>query len=45
MTAFGDLFYFRKVEDTYDISLLDIHYRKITVSAYTLEEFMKILFI
>lgn len=41
MTAFGDLFYFRKLEDTYDISLLDIHYRKITVSAYSLKEFLE----
>ena len=44
MTAFGDLFYFRNLgEGEYDISFLDIHYRKISVVAYTVEEFVEYL--
>ncbi|MFC2476371.1 MAG: T6SS immunity protein Tdi1 domain-containing protein [Catonella sp.] len=42
MTAFGDLFYFRNLGDgEYDISFLDIHYRKISVVAYTVDEFVE----
>lgn len=44
MTGFGDLFYFRNLGDgEYDISFLDIHYRKIFVVAYTVEEFVEYL--
>lgn len=44
MTGFGDLFYFRNLGDgEYDISFLDIHYRKISVVAYTVEEFVEYL--
>ena len=40
MTGFGDIFYFRNVGDgNYDISLLDIHHRKISVLAWSVEEF------
>ena len=41
ITGFGDIFYFRNLGDNeYDISLLDIHYRNITVPAYSFEEFL-----
>ena len=41
MTGFGDIFYLRNLGDgEYDISLLDIHYRSITVPAWTVEEFI-----
>ena len=44
MTAFGDFFYFRNLGDgEYDISFLDIHYRKFSVVAYTVEEFVEYL--
>ena len=44
MTGFGDLFYFRNLGDgEYDISFLDIHYRNISVAAYTVEEFVEYL--
>lgn len=40
VTAFGDIIYYRKLSETdYDICLLDIHYRKIEVCTYSLEEF------
>lgn len=41
MTGFGDIFYYRNLGEEYDISLLDIHYRKIDVCTYTLEEFLR----
>ncbi len=42
MTGFGDIFYYRNLGDgEYDISLLDIHYRDISVCTYTLEDFLK----
>ena len=41
MTGFGDLYYFRNLGDgNYDIAMLDIHYRNITVPAWTIEEFI-----
>lgn len=44
MTGFGDLFYFRNLGDgIYDVSLLDIHYRRATVPAYTISEFLTYL--
>ena len=44
MTAFGDIFYFRNFGDyEYDISFLDIHYRNISVAAYTVHEFIEYL--
>lgn len=44
MTSFGDIFYFRNLgEGEYDISFLDIHYRNISVAAYTVEEFVEYL--
>lgn len=44
MTAFGDIFYFRNLgEGEYDISFLDIHYRNISVAAYTVHEFIEYL--
>ncbi|MBS9767558.1 MAG: DUF1851 domain-containing protein [Flavobacteriaceae bacterium] len=40
ITAFGDIYYYRKLSDTDDdISLLDIHYRKIDVCTYNFEDF------
>jgi len=40
VTAFGDIFYYRKLSgDNEDISLLDIHYRKINVCEYSLKDF------
>ena len=42
VTAFGDIFYYRKLEDDRnDISVLDIHYRKIIVCSYSYQEFFK----
>lgn len=44
MTAFGDLFYYRILGDgEYDISLLNIHYRRIDVPAWTVSEFVQYL--
>ena len=44
MTGFGDLFYYRKLEGgEYDISLLDIHYRSVSVPAWTVADFVKFL--
>ena len=44
MTGFGDLFYFRNLGDgEYDIALLDIHYRNISVPAYTCKEFVSFI--
>ena len=40
VSAFGDIFYYRKLSDTEsDINILDIHYRDINVCAYSFEEF------
>lgn len=40
VTAFGDIFYYRKLDNNEnDISLLNIHYRKIDVCAYSYQEF------
>lgn len=40
VTAFGDIFYYRKLDDNEnDISILNIHYRKIDVCAYSYQEF------
>lgn len=42
VTAFGDIFYYRKLENgENDISLLDIHYRKIEVCTYSYQEFFE----
>lgn len=42
VSAFGDIFYYRKLDDTEnDVSLLDIHYRKIEVCTYSYEEFFE----
>ena len=42
VTAFGDIFYYRKLEDNEnDVSLLNIHYRKIEVCAYSYQEFFE----
>lgn len=42
VSAFGDIFYYRKLtEDAEDVSLLDIHYRKISICDYSLESFFK----
>ena len=42
VSAFGDIFYYRNLEDgENDVSLLNIHYRKIDVCAYSYEEFFK----
>ena len=44
MTGFGDLFYYRKLEGgEYDISLLNIHYRSVSVPAWTVSDFVKFL--
>lgn len=44
MTGFGDIFYYRNLEDgNYDIALLDIHYRQVIVPAYSIEELWKYL--
>ena len=40
VSAFGDIFYYRKLEDNEnDVSLLDIHYRKIDNCGYSYQEF------
>ena len=42
LTAFGDIFYYRKLEDgKNDISMLDIHYRKTIVCSYSYQEFFE----
>lgn len=42
VTAFGDIFYYRKLEENEnDISLLDIHYRRIEVCTYSYQEFFE----
>lgn len=42
VSAFGDIFYYRKLEgEENDISLLDIHYRKVEVCAYSYQEFFE----
>ena len=42
VTSFGDIFYFRKLSDTEnDISLLDIHYGKISVCSLSYKDFFK----
>lgn len=44
MTGFGDIFYLRLLgKGEYDISLLDVHYRGISVPAYSFKEFMAYL--
>ncbi len=40
MTAFGDIFYYRKLTDTdEDVSFLDIHHRQIDVCIWSLNDF------
>lgn len=40
VTAFGDIFYYRKLENNEnDISILDIHYRSIDVCTYSYQDF------
>jgi len=42
LTAFGDIFYYRKLEDgKNDISMLDIHYRKTIVCSYSYQDFFE----
>ena len=42
VTAFGDIFYYRKLEDNKnDVSLLNIDYRKIVVCGYSYQEFFE----
>lgn len=42
VTAFGDIFYYRKIdENENDVSLLDIHYREIEVCGYSYQEFFE----
>lgn len=42
VSAFGDIFYYRKLENNEnDISILDIHYRKIEVCAWSYQDFFK----
>ena len=42
VSAFGDIFYYRKLEnDENDVSLLNIHYRRIDVCTYSYEEFFE----
>ncbi|NFF82464.1 DUF1851 domain-containing protein [Clostridium botulinum] len=42
LTAFGDVFYYRKLQDDVeDICLLSIHYRNSIVCSYSLQEFFK----
>ena len=42
LTAFGDIFYYRKLEDgKNDISMLDIHYRKTIVCSYSYQAFFE----
>ncbi|MBY6931647.1 GAD-like domain-containing protein [Clostridium botulinum] len=43
LTAFGDVFYYRKLQDDVeDICLLSIHYRNSIVCSYSLQEFFKL---
>jgi len=42
ISGFGDIFYYRKITDEDDdVSLLDIHYRRIDVCSYSFYSFMK----
>lgn len=42
VTAFGDIFYYRKLEDNEnDVSLLNIHYRKVEACGYSYQEFFE----
>lgn len=42
VTVFGDIFYYRKLEDDKnDVSMLDIHYRKIAVCSYSYQDFFE----
>ena len=42
LTSFGDIFYYRKLqEDVEDICLLSIHYRNSTVCSYSFQDFLK----
>lgn len=42
VSAFGDIFYYRKLdEEENDVSMLNIHYRKIEVCAYSYVGFLK----
>ena len=42
VSAFGDIFYYRNLENgENDVSLLDIHYRRIDVCTYSYEEFFE----
>lgn len=42
VTAFGDIFYYRNLKNNEkDISLLNIHYRKIEVCTYSYQEFFE----
>jgi len=42
VTGFGDIFYYRKISETEeDISLLNIHYRNISVCEYSLKDFFQ----
>ena len=42
VTAFGDIFYYRKLgDDKNDVSMLDIHYRKIAVCSYSYQDFFE----
>ena len=42
VSAFGDIFYYRKLdEEENDVSMLNIHYRKIEVCAWSYELFFK----
>ena len=42
VSAFGDIFYYRKLEgEENDISMLDIHYRKVEVCTYSYQEFFE----
>ena len=38
---FGDIFHYRRLKDNNDISILDIHYRKIAVCSYSYQEFFE----
>ena len=42
VSAFGDIFYYRKLEgEENDMSMLDIHYRKVEVCGYSYQEFFE----
>ena len=42
VSSFGDIFYYRKLEgEENDISMLDIHYRKVEVCTYSYQEFFE----